>query len=185
MNLGCRTIVVALALVPTVGIAQRPIAVLGGGVHAQSVGGATAGGISIEVGAMLYVAPILVFRPELALLLAPSQGAPSVFAATRLRGGGGGAGGHPSLLLFGGSLLIARTSVDSARWYAFAGAAIAHGSGNDSWSATRPAFVPHLGIGLRPFPSRPRLVLEARGRYAPIWYNDPVQIVSVIAGWSL
>lgn len=176
-------LLLALALAPRIAIAQRPTAVIAGGVHVQSVGGTSAGGVVVEAGVNLYVAPMIAVRPELAWVSAPSQGAPPVFATSSLRSTGGGAGGHPQLFFAGGSLVIARTSIDSARVYALAGGSIAHGRGNGNWSATRPAFAPHIGIGWRPFVTRPRFVIEARGRYAPIWYNDPLQFFGVVAGW--
>lgn len=182
MTLRCWSVLLALLVAPEIGIAQRPSGVLAGGVHMQSVGGASAGGMVLEAGVMLRVAPMLAVRPELAWVYAPSQGAPPVFATGR---SSGGAGGHPHLIFAGGSLVISRTSVDSGRWHALVGGAMALGRGNDNWVATRPAFAPHLGIGWRPSATRPRFTVETRARYAPIWFNAPLRYLDIVTAWTL
>jgi len=181
MWIGSRVLALAV-LFPVVSGAQLPRLQVGAGVHAQSVGGEEAGGFVAEMAVSLPVAPFLGFRAEVSWAYAPSQGEDPVF--TLGGSGSASAGGLPHLVFVGGSLVVEQPTLNTGRWYGFGGAAIARGSGNRAWSATKPAFVPHLGIGLRPFSAQPRLTAELRYRYAPHWFNEPLRYIGVAIGWS-
>lgn len=181
MWIGSRVLAVAVFF-PVVSSAQNPRLQVGVGVHAQSVGGEEAGGFVAEMAVSLPVAPFLGFRAEVSWAYAPSQGEPPVFTS----GGSGSAfpGGLPHLIFVGGSIVVERPTLATGRWYGFGGAAIARGSGNRAWPATKRAFVPHLGIGLRPFSAQPRVTAELRYRYAPLWFDEPLRYIGVAIGWT-
>jgi len=181
MRIGSRLLVLAV-LLPTASSAQMPRLQIGVGVHAQSVGGEGAGGLVAEVAVTLPVAPFLGFRPEVSWAYAPSQG--EDLAYTSAGSAGNSAGGLPHLVFTGASLVVERPTLTTGRWYGFAGAAVARGSGNRSWSAIRPAFVPHLGLGLRPLPAQPRFGAEFRYRYAPHWFDAPLRYFGLAISWT-
>lgn len=173
-----------MLLSPFVCDAQSPRLQVAAGLHAQSVGGLQAGGTVLEGAVSLPVTPFLAFRPEVSWSYAPRQRERfHVFAA-----GGtsdNAVGGLPHLVFAGASLVLERPTLVTGRWYGFAGAAMASGSGNRAWVATRPAFVPHVGVGLRPISPNRRLSAELRYRYAPVWFNEPLRYLGIVIGWTV
>lgn len=165
--------------------AQRPALVLAAGVHAQSVGGISAFGTELEAGVNLYVSPAITLRPEIAWALAPSQGMRDYSVSPNQRAFNVQAGGLPQLLFAGGSIVLSPMQIDSAKWYVFFGVARASGTGNDNWVATKAAFPLHVGVGVRALPGFPRLAFEARARYAPVWFDDPLRYLGVVASWRM
>lgn len=179
----CASGLVLVLLSPIVCNAQSPRLQVAAGLHAQSVGGVQAGGTVVEGALSLPVTPFLGFRPEVSWAYAPRQRERfSVFAAGATSGTA--VGGLPHLVFAGASLVLERPTLVTGRWYGFAGAAIARGTGNRVWAATRRAFVPHAGLGVRPFSSHRRFSAELRYRYAPVWFDAPLRYIGVVIGWT-